>query len=161
MRLMFKAGLLLCAVYLLFLFLAMPTQASPSLEPATCAEAKVLTEKAVVYLTKHGLKEAYGAFHDKMGQFRDRDLYIFVINRQHINVVHPITPRLQYRNVDALKDVLGRSLGLDIVSIQDKGWIHYKYPDPFGGSVPKDKSSYIINTGRYWVGCGCYKLNYS
>jgi hypothetical protein len=41
--------------------------------------------------------------------------------------------------------------------VKDTAWVDYKWPDPIDNNKIKDKSSYVIHTGDYFVGVGYYK----
>lgn len=123
---------------------------------ATCEEAKAMAIKAAEYLKAHGPKKSFAAFNDPNGDFRDRDLYIFVFNEQGNYEVHAVKQHMKDRSVLPLKDVMGSPFGKDIMAVKDTGWVHYKYPDPINMDIIKDKKSYILKVGRYTLGSGCY-----
>ena len=49
-------------------------------ERGTADEAVALVQKAVAYMKANGKEKAYAEFNNPNGQFKDRDLYIFVID---------------------------------------------------------------------------------
>jgi methyl-accepting chemotaxis protein len=52
------------------------------LRQGTADEAKRMTEKAQAHLKRVGFDKAFQDFHDKDGPFLDRDLYVFVLDRE-------------------------------------------------------------------------------
>lgn len=123
---------------------------------ATCDEAKVMAERAAVYLKEQGSTKAFMAFNDNKGGFRDRDLYVFVFNEVGTYEVHAVKKHMQGRSVLPLKDVMGFMFGEAIMAIKDTGWVYYKYPDPTNKDKIRDKKSYVIKVGAYTLGSGCY-----
>ena len=55
-----------------------------------------------------------------------------------------------------MKDVEGNPLVRMFISISDKGWVDYKWPNPVTKAV-QAKSTYVINEGGLRVGVGAYK----
>lgn len=144
-------------VFLFFFMFVYAAPASAEETYAACEEAKAFAEKAAAFLKEYGAEQAFAAFNDRTGPFRDRDLYIFVYGENGTTLVHPLSPSSIGRSIYDYKDVMGYAWGKAMMKIQDTGWVHYKYPSPYYRTLGLDKKSYIIKVGRYRVGCGCYK----
>jgi signal transduction histidine kinase len=129
------------------------------LRQGTADEALAMTTKALALVESIGYERASEAFHDRAGEFADRDLYIFVFDRQGI-----------YRVMGADKNRVGTSLadapGLDAQQLLDDawyrcdqggGWVEYNIINLVTGVV-RGKSSYVMPIdGNLLIGCGAYR----
>ena len=116
---------------------------------------------AAAEIEKRG-KEAFEGFRDQKGPFMFKDAYIFVIDRDGVDLVNPGFPNLEGRNILDVKDTQGTRLireMLTVVQTKGSGWVDYMWPKP-GESVPTLKSAYVTKArlGDQWVlvGCGVY-----
>lgn len=130
--------------------------ASAGYQRATCEEARQNAINAAFYLREHGIEKAREAFHRSGGPFRNRDLYVVVLNDQGVNLVHPLMPRIQNKSMMHIKDIQGFAYAKAFMSIKSVGWISYMYPCPYEGTRPERKRTYLIREGQYLVGSGCY-----
>jgi signal transduction histidine kinase len=129
------------------------------LRQGTADEAMALTNNAYELLQSVSFEEASRAFHDKNGGFVDRDLYVFVFDRQGI-----------YRVMGADIQRVGTSLfdapGVDAQQLLDDawhrcdqggGWVEYNIINLATGDV-RGKSSYVLPLNdELLVGCGAYR----
>ncbi|MGZ3788089.1 MAG: cache domain-containing protein [Bacteriovorax sp.] len=120
-----------------------------------------MVKDAVALIEEKG-KKAFPLFHDKKDRFMAKDAYIFVVDPNGVELVHPAHPNLEGRNVLDMKDHNGVFLFREMFKvIQTKGfgWVNYMWPKP-GDSVPTQKSTYVMKAklGDQWllVGCGVY-----
>lgn len=143
---------LLCAVVLTGMVL------SPALaaDHGTRDEAKALAEKAATLL-KDNPDKAFAAFDDKNGGFVDRDLYVFVLDKDGIFKAHGGKPVLVGKGGTAMKDVAGFAFVKAFMDVKDAGWVDYKWPDITDANKIKDKSTYVIKVGDYTLGVGYFK----
>jgi len=144
------AGLFVCLVVLAV------SPASASGKYGTKEEAQAMAEKAAALYKAEGAK-ALEKFQDKNGPFFDRDLYVFVIDKDGVFLAHGTKPALVGKNSIALKDADGFEFMKAFLAVKDKDWVDYKWGDPTDGNKVKDKSSYIIRVGDDVVGVGYYK----
>jgi signal transduction histidine kinase len=121
-------------------------------------EAQAMCEKAAALVKSDGAEKAFAKFQAKDGGFNDRDLYVFVVDDKGTFVAHGAKPALVGKVSIDLKDPTGFPLVQKFIEVQDKGWVDYKWPDSSDNNKIKDKSSYIIHVGTYWVGVGYYKV---
>jgi signal transduction histidine kinase len=98
-------------------------------------------------------------FHDRSSEFADRDLYIFVFDREGV-----------YRVMGADKSRVGSSLadapGLDAQQLLDDawfrcdqggGWVEYNIINLTTGDV-RGKSSFVLPiNSNLLIGCGAYR----
>ena len=129
------------------------------LRQGTADEAFALTERAFELIQSIGYKEASDVFHDKNGGFVDRDLYVFVFDRQGV-----------YRVMGADRQRIGTSLfdapGVDAQQLLDDawqrceqggGWVEYNIINLATGTV-KGKSSYVLPlSDELLIGSGAYR----
>ncbi len=116
---------------------------------------------AVGQIEKNG-KAAFALFHDPTGPFLVKDAYIFVVDRNGVDLVNPGFPNLEGRNILDVKDTQGKPLireMLEVAEASGSGWVDYMWPKP-GESVSTLKSTYVSKAqmGDQWVlvGCGVY-----
>jgi methyl-accepting chemotaxis protein len=129
------------------------------LRQGTADEAMVLTERAYDLVQSMGYEQASEAFYDKSAGFIDRDLYVFVFDRQGV-----------YRVMGADRNRVGTSLfdapGVDAQQLLDDawhrcdqggGWVEYNIINLATGTV-KGKSSYVLPLNDdLLIGCGAYR----
>lgn len=119
-------------------------------------EAKDLATKAAKFLEANGPEKAFAAFTGKESSWIDRDLYVFVYDRQGRSVAHGANPALVGKDLIDLKDPDGKAFVREFVAVKQPGWVDYKWRSPTSGSVDQ-KTSYIVPVGQYLVGVGAYK----
>lgn len=125
---------------------------------ATADDAVAMVKSAVAYLKKHGPEQAYAAFNDPHGAFRDRDLYVIVFDLDGKGLAH-INPRLVGRMTGDIRDADGKAIfqaQRKVAMEQGSGWVDYKWPNPVSGKI-EDKSTYLERVGDVMVMCGIYK----
>lgn len=120
----------------------------------TLAEAQAMAESAAALLEAEGTEIAFEAF-DNGDEWKDRDLYVFVLNLDGVNVAHGVDPELIGQDLFNLTDVNGFLFVQAFLGIEDTGWVDYVWADPLT-DLEEPKSSYIIRVGDYVVGVGAY-----
>jgi signal transduction histidine kinase len=122
-------------------------------------EAVAMVRKAVAYIKAHGKEKAFAEFQNPGGQFRDRDLYIFVVDFEGKTLAHGANPKLVGKDVIQLRDADGKYFiknYLELAQSKGKGWIDYKWVSPVTSTI-EQKSSYGEKVDDFVVGCGIYK----
>ncbi len=116
---------------------------------------------AVARIEKDG-PAAFPLFHDPTGPFIAKDAYIFVIDRNGVDLVNPGFRNLEGRNLLDLKDTGGKQLIREMFAAVEghgSGWVDYMWPKP-GENVSTQKSAYVSKAkiGGQWVmvGSGVY-----
>ena len=132
---------------------------SMRLRQASADEAHALVTKAMAHLDQAGRERAFANFHTTGGAFLDRDLYLFVFDRNGLISVFGSRPEL-------VGEPAGAIPGLEPVSFLERawgaadgggGWIQYDVISP-GTKVVTPKESYILPLGRNeFIGCGAYR----
>lgn len=129
------------------------------LRQGTADEAMVLAKKAHALVQSLGFEAAAAVFHDKEGGFVDRDLYVFVFDRQGIY-------RVMGADIKRVGTSLADAPGLDAQQLLDDawercalggGWVEYTILNLVTGDV-RNKASYVlqIDDDRL-IGCGAYR----
>ena len=132
---------------------------SMRLRQASADEAHDLAVRAHARIAAVGRDKAFAEFHDANGAFIDRDLYIFVFDRNGTISVFGSKPVLVGQPAGAIP-------GLEPVSFLQRawgaadaggGWILYDVLRP-GTKAMTPKQSYILPLGKHeFIGCGAYR----
>lgn len=124
---------------------------------ATKDEAQTMTERAAQWLREKGPEATFAAINDKANkEFHDRELYVFVYNKEGVNVAHGQKPELIGKNLLNWKDSAGNLMIQAIVGIEKSGWVDFIWNNPVTNKA-EQKSAYIVHEGDYWLGVGIYK----
>jgi methyl-accepting chemotaxis protein len=129
------------------------------LRQGTADQARQLVFDAVVQINKTGLADAKLVFQNKNGPFIDRDLYIFVFDRQGIYRIHGAMPSRDGTSLGEIVGLDAAQLVADAFFVCDNergGWVKYAITNPLTGEV-QGKSSYVVPIDdNQLIGCGCY-----
>jgi methyl-accepting chemotaxis protein len=129
------------------------------LRQGTADEALAMVTKGLALVQSIGYERASEVFHDRNSEFADRDLYIFVFDREGV-----------YRVMGADKNRVGTSLadapGVDAQQLLDDawfrcdqggGWVEYNIINLTTGVV-RGKSSFVLPLdNNLLIGCGAYR----
>ena len=129
------------------------------LRQGTADEAKALTLRALAHVQKVGFDKAARDFHNKQAGFIDRDLYVFVLDREGFYRVMGIDETKVGVNVSASPGVDAAQLIADAWkrAEQGGGWVEYNIINLVTGDV-RGKSSYVMPLdGQRLIGCGAYR----
>jgi methyl-accepting chemotaxis protein len=132
---------------------------SMRLRQASADEAHALAERALAHIDAKGRDQAFADFHDPEGGFIDRDLYIFIFDRNGIICVFGAKPVL-------VGEPAGTIQGLEPTTFLERawaaadaggGWIQYEVVNPSTREVTP-KESFILPLGKgEFIGCGAYR----
>jgi cytochrome c len=122
---------------------------------ATKEQAQAMATKAADLVQKDGADKAFAAF-NKGGEWRDGDLYVFVIDKTGTWRASGARPELVGKNDLNTPDANGKLFVKEVVRIDKNGWVDYKFNSP-EDNKPHDKSSYFVRVGDFLVGAGAYK----
>ena len=145
---------LACLLLGLAAFTSMPALADST--HGTKEEAKAMADKAAA-LVKQDPESAFKKFQEKDGGFIDRDLYVFVFDKDGNFKAHGAKPVLVGKGGLAMKDVSGFPFVKAFLEVKETGWVDYKWPDGTDNGKIKDKSTYVIKVGEYTLGVGYFK----
>ncbi|NRF68532.1 cache domain-containing protein [Aquincola sp. S2] len=134
--------------------------ASIRLRQGSADEARALVEKAMKLIKARGLTAAAQTFRAKDGGFLDRDLYVFVVDRNGAYRVHGAKPAMEGHRVHELPGIDGDRFVRDAFATAGGagGWIEYDIVNPGTGAV-QPKASFVVQLDEQQVvGCGVYRL---
>ncbi len=155
-----KRAILFTGMIFVILFSWIPANAGDF----TPDDAKNLTEKAVALIEEMGLEKAREILHDKNGEYvqgAKGELYVFVVAWNGEWLAYPPKPSGVGKNVLNLKDLDGKYLVKDMISIakeKGEGWSEYRWINPETGKHQR-KISYIkrIMGKEMFAAAGIYK----
>ncbi|MDD5028131.1 MAG: methyl-accepting chemotaxis protein [Rhodoferax sp.] len=133
--------------------------AAIKLRRGTADESFVMVQRGLELVRQMGLSAAAGLFHDAQGGFRDRDLYIFVFDRQGNYQVFGSTPANVGKTVFDIRGLDGNHVLHEGFAAAERGggWIDYEVVNPVTGVVD-EKTSYILPVdNQHLIGCGVFK----
>jgi signal transduction histidine kinase len=128
---------------------------------ATPDEAKALVKKAAAFVKANGNDKAIAEFNNRKGQFvnDERELYIFVLDKNGTTLANGVNQRLVGKNVMELKDVDGKKFIKEMITTAEakgSGWVDYKWTNQTTNAI-EPKSTYFEKVNDIVVGCGVYK----
>jgi cytochrome c len=128
-------------------------------ERATPAEAKAMLQKAVAHYKAVGRKQALADFNEKKAPFGDRDLYVFCIGPDRIEVANGGFPSVVGISADAIKDAKGAPVGKtiwEVGSSKGEGSVEYEWLNPVTHKTER-KVSFVQKVGDDVCGVGAYQ----
>jgi methyl-accepting chemotaxis protein len=129
------------------------------LRQGTADEAKKLTVKAEEHVRRVGFDRAFKDFHTKPGPFIDRDLYVFVFDREGYYRVMGMDEKKVGTHLSAAPGLDAQQLITDAWKRADAGggWVEYNIINLVTGEV-KGKASYVLPLDdNRLIGCGAYR----
>ena len=133
--------------------------ASAADEFATKDEAVALVHRAIARVAEVGMTTAQPEFMDHSGKFVDRDLYLIIIDKAGIRVVHGQNAKLVGKTYYDAVDVNGKEYGKEVQQIAEgpgKGWFSFVFKDPITGKL-LPKENYVERAGDYTYLAGVYQ----
>ncbi len=101
--------------------------------------------KAAAALISRRGRAAFPALRDRQGRYVFRDVYVFVLDANGVELVNPFFPALEGRNLIGLQDAEGKEVIRDelLLALRNgSGWTAALWPDPRTGQ-PRRKISYV------------------
>ena len=134
-----------------------PLGASAAGDRGTPDEARAMLKKAVAHYKSVGRKQALADFTAKKAPFGDRDLYVFCLGRDRIEVANGGFPSFVGVSADTIKDAKGNPLGKAIWDAAGKGEgsLEYQWRNPVSGKT-EAKVSFVEKVGDDACGVGAY-----
>jgi methyl-accepting chemotaxis protein len=134
--------------------------ASIRLRQGSADEACALVEKAHALVTREGVERASQVFTRADGGFIDRDLYIFIVDREGRYLVHGLKPAMNGHRVHELPGIDGDRFVREAWAAatgNGQHWVEYDIVNPDTGKV-QPKASYVVALNdRLLLGCGIYR----
>ncbi len=129
------------------------------LRQGTADQAMALAKRAHAHVQQVGFEQASRDFHDKKGDFLDRDLYVFAFDR--IGVY-----RIMGADIAKVGTSLKQAPGVNAEKLladswyrceKGGGWVEYNIVNPQTGDV-RGKASFVLPLSQdLLIGCGAYK----
>jgi len=123
----------------------------------TAEEAQAMVVRATAAYDAQG-KAAFAAMNPPSTEFRDRDLYVFVIGPDNLTVANGQDANRVGLDLAQVVDSAGKAIGKEMIAKADEQgvWVDYVWRDPL---TEKDvqKTSWIVRHDGYIFGCGIYK----
>lgn len=125
----------------------------------TPEEAVAMVQKAIAAMKANGVEKTIADINSLSPQFKNRDLYISVMDMKGFLVAHGANKRMQGIDIVDLKDVDGKAYireRLDMLKTKDHGWQDYKFLNPVTKQI-EQKAMYFRKYGDLVISCGVYK----
>ena len=132
---------------------------SMRLRQASADEAHDLAVRALAHIEQAGRETAIADFHDAQGDFIDRDLYVFIFDRNGNISAFGSKPVLVGGPASAVPGLEANSFLEQAWAAADAGggWIQYDVVSPGTKEVtPKESFILPLGTGEF-IGCGAYR----
>jgi methyl-accepting chemotaxis protein len=133
--------------------------ATMRLRQGSADEAMALVQRARTLITQRGLPGASAELHSAEAGFVDRDLYVFVIDRQGQYRLHGAKPAAEGQRVHTVPGIDGDRFVRDAWAAAEAGggWIDYSIVQPTTGAVLPKVSWVMPLPGDLLLGCGIYR----
>lgn len=131
---------------------------SMKLRQGSADEAQSLVVRAQQLIRSVGLDQAIRQFAAPESGFVDRDLYVFIVDREGRYHAHAAKPQMNGRRVHEVPGINGDKFVADAWNATSRNrWVEYDIVNPETGKV-QPKASYVeaIND-RLLLGCGIYR----
>ena len=133
--------------------------ASIKLRQGSADEARALVERALALCHQQGQRNVLATLHSAEEGFVDRDLYVFIVDRQGRYLLHGAKPQFEGKRVHDLPGINGDRFVSDAFAAAARGgdWIEYTITNPATGDV-QPKASWVQDVdGHTVIGCGFYR----
>jgi len=128
------------------------------LRQGTADEAMAMVLRAQSEFKNNGLDKALANYQRSGSGYSDRDLYIFVLDRNGNYVVHAAKADQVGTNVSSIKGLDASRFLQDVWNRVESGsgWVEYNIVNPLTGDT-RHKISYVTGlTAELAIGCGAY-----
>ena len=133
------------------------------LRQGSADEARKLVDRALPLLRQRGIGGAAATLRSREEGFVDRDLYVFVVDREGRYVLHGAKPAMEGHRVHELPGIDGDRFVRDAWAAAPSngghgGWIEYDIFNAETGKVQPKASFMVQLDDRHVVGCGIYRV---
>jgi cytochrome c len=148
------------AAILSFIFVG-SSQSAFAAERATKEEAVAMVKKAVAFYKSNGREKALVAFSDQQGQFKDRELFLVVLDPKGLVVAHTALKKMIGANILEMKDMNGVAMVKSFYKAVEKsnsGWSdEYVFINPSTQQM-EPKKTYVEKVDDLLIACGYHYL---
>ncbi|HEX7644466.1 MAG TPA: cache domain-containing protein [Burkholderiaceae bacterium] len=144
------------AAFAFTLLLALPAIAE---DRATPEQAVAMVHRVIADMKSGGKDAVIDEINTLSNKYRDRDLYVTVMDMSGKELAHGSNKKMQGVNLIELKDTDGKSYikeRIELVKSKGKGWQDYKFVNPVTKQI-EPKSMYFEKYEDVIVSCGVYK----
>jgi cytochrome c len=126
-------------------------------ERGTPREAQAMVERAVALYDAEGLRAFRTISQEPVPEFRDRDLYLFVIDQAGYMAAHALFPQSVGQSAINAHDAEGKYYVREMLERANPNgvWIDYVFLDPLIGE-PAPKSAWVVYHDGFLFACGIY-----
>ncbi|MBC7857364.1 MAG: cache domain-containing protein [Burkholderiaceae bacterium] len=128
-------------------------------ERGTADEAVAMVHKVIADMKANGKDKTIAEINTLGNRYRDRDLYVTVMDMNGKELAHGANKRMQGVDLIDIKDQDGKAYireRIALVKANGKGWQDYKFVNPVTKSM-EPKSMYFEKYEDLLVSCGIYK----
>lgn len=125
----------------------------------TPEQAVALVKKGLAQIKADGKEKAFADISHPNSLYKDRDLYIFVVDLNGRILASAGNARMIGKDVSQIRDANGKAFvkaALDAAKGSGKSWTDYIWPNPSTNAL-EAKTTYLEIMGDVAVGCGVYK----
>lgn len=151
-QLFWKLALALCTI-----LPALPSMAAD--DRATPEQAVAMVHRVIADMKSSGKDPVIAEINTLGTKYRDRDLYVTVMDMSGKELAHGSNKKMQGVNLIDLKDTDGKAYikeRIDLVKAKGKGWQDYKFVNPVTKQM-EPKSMYFEKFDDLIISCGVYK----
>lgn len=128
-------------------------------ERGTADEAVGMVHKVIADMKANGKDKTIAEINTLSNHYRDRDLYVTVMDMNGKELAHGSNKRMQGVDLIDIKDQDGKAYireRIALVKASGKGWQDYKFVNPVTKNM-EPKSMYFEKYEDVIVNCGIYK----
>ena len=132
--------------------------ASMKLRQGSAEDAMALVERALAHIAEQGRPQALADFHDPGGEFIDRDLYLFGVDRHGVYAINGRWPEIVGESVQKMPGIPAWfTERIWATAEAGGGWVAYETLNPETQQL-MTKESYVRDSGDgNVIGCGIYR----
>lgn len=128
-------------------------------EHGTADQAVQMVRKTIAAIKANGRDKTIAEINSLSSNYRDRDLYVTIMDMKGLELAHATNKRMQGVNLMDIRDQDGKLYiheRMEIVKAKGKGWQDYKFVNPVSKAI-EPKSMYFEKYEDLIIACGIYK----
>jgi len=132
--------------------------AAPALTQ-TEIDAEAFVKSAVAFAKAHGIYNLIKEVNSPTTQFRQGELYLFILDMEGVVLAHGADPKLVGADLSERRDANDVRYIQDFIKVageKGSGWVDYKFVNPVSGAI-EDKTTFVQSYQIVIIGCGVYK----
>ena len=138
--------------------------ATIKLRQGSADEARALVQRALEIVRARGLQAALPLLRSREQGFVDRDMYVFVVDRQGVYRLHGAKPATEGKRVHDIPGIDGdrflrEAWEAALSNSGHGGWVEYDIVNPESGAVQPKASFVVALDEQQFIGCGVYRVH--